>query len=199
MDAHYETPEQTDAGRLQTFEDLLFTGFEQLFPLLVHSIEHLDIDRWAGPGELKQQLASGENDPFAELTENVRYARIRAGRYYFYVNAPEHFDVSRLFHYELNWIKRLTDPIVADLRTLLGDQSLSPAQCLDRLGVKMEDIHRRTLNHLWDLASRSREDAELPVLFGQAVDLFPHYYRLIEQALGQVRKGCHTFPIDQDT
>jgi hypothetical protein len=186
VDAHYDTPEQTDAHRMQAFEDLLFSGFEQLFPLLVASIEHLDIDRSAGPAELKRQLAASVNDPLATLIENVRYARIRAGRYYFYVNAPDHFDVSRLFYYELNWIKRLTDPIVANLRTLLGDQTLSPQQCFDRLGLRIEEIHRRALDHLWDLARRRRHDAALPGLFEQAVDLFPHYYRLIEQALDRI-------------
>jgi hypothetical protein len=199
VDAHYETPEQTGAARLQAFEDLLFSGFEQLFPLLVDSIEHLDIDRSASPADLKRQLASSESDPFAELTENVRYARIRAGRYYFYVNAPDHFDVSRLFYYELNWIKRLTDPIIANLCTLLDDQSLSPEQCFERLGLKIEDRHRQALDHCWDLARRSFDDVAVSGLFRQAVDLFPHYYRLIEQALGQVRKGCQTSPIDRDT
>jgi hypothetical protein len=187
VDAHYETPEQTDVHRMQAFEDLLFSGFEQLFPMLVESIELLDIDRSASPGELKRQLASRENDPLAALIENVRYARIRAGRYYFYVNAPDHFDVSRLFYYELMWIKKLTVPIVANLRTLLGDHTLSPEHCFDRLGLTIEEIHRRALNHLWDLAGRSPEDTAVPGLFEQAVDLFPHYYRLIEQALGRVR------------
>jgi len=192
VDAHYETPEQTDAHRMQAFEDLLFSGFEQLFPLLVESIEHLDIDRSADPAELKGQPTSSESDPLATLIENVRYARIRAGRYYFYVNAPDHFDVSRLFYYELIWIKKLTDPIVANLRTLLGDQSLSPEQCCESLGLRIDEIHRRAFSHLWDLASRSHDDAAVPGLFEQAVDLFPHYYRLIEQTLGQVRKDVRS-------
>jgi hypothetical protein len=136
---------------------------------------------------LKRQLASRENDPLAALIENVRYTRIRAGRYYFYVNAPDHFDVTRLFYYELMWMKKLTDPIVANLRTLLGDQTLSPEQCFDRLGLRIKETHRRALRHLWDLAGRSPNDAAVPGLFEQAVDLFPHYYRLIEQALGRVR------------
>jgi len=192
VDLHYDTHEQTDASRLQAFEELLFSGFEQLFPQLVKSIEHLDIDRSADPAELKRQLASSETDPLASLIENVRYARIRAGRYYFYVNAPDHFDVSRLFYYELIWIKKLTEPIVANLRTLLGDQTLSPEQCFDRLGLRLEDLLRRALKHLWDLASRSRDDPAVPGLFKSAVGLFPHYYRLIEQALGRVRESMST-------
>lgn len=199
VDAHYETPEQADDDRLRAFEDQLFSGFEQLFPLLVESIEHLDIDLSAGPAELKGQLGSSESDPLASLMENVHYARIRAGRYYFYVNAPDHFDVSRLFYYELIWIKKLTDPIVANLRTLLGDQSLNPEQCFDRLGLRIEEIHRRALNHLWDLASRSRDAPAVPGLFEQAIDLFPYYYRLIEQSLVQVRQKRHSFPSGQDT
>jgi len=186
VDAHYERPERTDADRLQAFEDLLFSGFERLFPLLIGSIEHLDIDRSADPAELKRQLASSVSDPLATLVENVRYARIRAGRYDFYVNAPDHFDVDRLFHYELNWIKRLTEPIVTSLRTLLGDQTLSPEQCFGRLGLKIERTQRRALDHVWDLARRAPDDAAVAELFKQAIDLFPHYYRLIEEALSLV-------------
>lgn len=186
VDTHYETPERTDPDRLQAFEDLLFSGFEQLFPLLTRSLEHLDVDRSADPPELKRQLASNVSDPIATLVEYVRYARIRAGRYDFYVNAPEHFDVGRLFYYELNWIKKLTDPIVTSLRTLLGDRTLSPEQCFGRLGLKIERTQRRALDHVWDLASRARDDVAVPELFEQAIDLFPHYYLLIEEALSRV-------------
>jgi len=183
VDAHYETPEQTDADRLRVFERLLFSGFERLFPLVVESTQHLDIDRSADPARLKERLASSADDPLATLVENVRYARIRAGRYNFYVNAPDHFDVDRLFGYELSWIKRLTNPIAASLRALLGDETLSPEQCFRRLGLRIEGTERRALDHVWDLAHRDGDDAAVPALFEQAIELFPHYYRVIEQAL----------------
>ena len=123
VEAHYETPEQTDADRLQAFEDFLFSAFEKLFPLLIESISHLDIDRSARPAELKKTLASRAYDPLTTLMENVRGARIRAARYYFLANAPDHFDAKSLVYHELPWIRRFCGPVFASLRTLLGDHT----------------------------------------------------------------------------
>ena len=181
LDAHYETPEQTDAARLRAFEDLLFAGFKELYPLVVESVEYLDIDRSLQPAELRQQLASLAGDPLAALTEGVRYARIRAGRYYFLANAPDHFDARRLIYYELPWIKKLADPVFASLGTLQGDQTLSPEQCFRQLGLSTNKTEQQAINRVRDLARRTREDEAVPGLFQQAIEWFPDYYGLIER------------------
>jgi hypothetical protein len=186
IDAHYETPEQTDPARLEAFEKLLFAGFEELLPRVVDAIEHLNIDRSARPAELKQQLAAGSTDAMAVLLENVRSTRIRAGRYDFLANAPDHFDARPLVYNELPWMKEFCVPVLASLRTLLGEAGLSPQQCLHRLGIPVNGAEERAIRHAWDLAGRSRDDQDIPRLFSQAIDWFPHYYRLIEAAAARI-------------
>jgi hypothetical protein len=195
IDAHYETPEQTDVNRLLAFEDSLFVGFEELLPLVIRSIEHLDIDRSASPDALKRQLASKTRDPLATLAENTRYARIRAGRYYFLTNAPRHFDAEPLIYYELPWIKKLCGPVFSSLCTLLGKEALSPEQCFHRLGLHINGIERRAIADVFDLASRTRDDLDVPLLFSHAVEWFPHYYRLIEGSLARIRGGTLRTPL----
>jgi hypothetical protein len=186
VDAHYETPEQTDADRLQAFEDLLFAGFEELLPSVIDSLEHHDFDRSASPEELKKQLASIRPDAMAVLMENVRSTRIRAGRYYFLANAPGHFDARPLVYYELPWIKEFYGPVFASLRTLLDDGGLSPQQCFDRLDIQVGGVEENAINHAWDLARRTRDDQDVPLLFQRAVDWFPHYYRMLDVAAARV-------------
>jgi hypothetical protein len=186
VNAHYETPEQTGVDRLQAFEDLLFAGFEELLPRVVDSVEHLDIDRSDSPAKLKRQLASSGSDAIAVLMENVRSTRIRAGRYFFLANAPEHFDARPLVYYELPWIKEFYGPVFDSLRTLLGDGTLDPQQCLGELGMNVNGVEEHAIQHVWDLASRSRDDHDVPLLFQRAIDWFPHYYRLIEGAAARV-------------
>jgi hypothetical protein len=186
IEAHYETPEQTDAGRLQAFEDFLFSAFRELLPLAVGAIKHLDIDRSTQPTDLKIQLASIASDPLVTLIENVRYARIRAGRYYFYTNAPHHFDSKPLMYWELPWLRRLCGPILGSFGTLVGDETLSPKQCFARLGLSVNCIEERAIQHALDLAKRTRGDKAVPHLLAEAAELFPHYYRLIECALACV-------------
>jgi hypothetical protein len=186
IDTHYETPEQTDAARLQAFEELLFAGFEELLPLAVGSIEHLDIDRLSPPAELKKKLASAAFDPLTTLAQNTCYARIRAGRYYFLANAPRHFDTHHLIYCELPWLKKLCGPVFGSLRTLLGDDALSPEQCFHRLGLVVNGEEQRAIQGVFDLANRTHDDHDVPRLFSQAIEWFPRYYRLIEGALARV-------------
>ena len=131
-------------------------------------------------------MASLAGDPLAALTEGVRYARIRAGRYYFLANAPDHFDARRLIYYELPWIKKLADPVFASLCTLQGDQTLSPEQCFRRLGLSTNKTEQQAIHRVRDLARRTREDEAVPGLFKQAIEWFPDYYGLIERALARI-------------
>ena len=198
LDAHYETPEQTDAHRLQVFEDLLFSGFEQLFPLVVESIEHLDIHRLAQPTEMKTQLALSATDPFKTLMASVRGVRIRTGRYYFLANAPAHFDAKRLIYCELPWIRTFYGPVVESLRTLLRDRTLSPEQCFRRLGLSVNGAEEHAIHHVSDLANRTRDDQDVPLLFAQAIDCFPCYYRLIEGAWRLMAQTPRAWPADAE-
>ena len=80
VDHHYDTPELADEARLRKFEELLFSGFEELFGLLHVSVRDLEPKLPTSLDSMKKQLASMGTAPLADLMEIVRFARIRAGR-----------------------------------------------------------------------------------------------------------------------
>ena len=183
VEAHYDTTQRNNPSALMRFEQTLYDGFTELLPSVLEAVQDLEIDQRATPSEIKKQLAANTADPLETLMANLRFARIRAGRYYFYVNAPHHFDADELLLRELDWIRALSGPVFGSLAVLLGDESLRPRECLERLDVTPVDAEERSFKHIMDLAGRSRDDPEVPELFEQAIDLFPHYFRLISRAL----------------
>ena len=118
--------------------------------------------------------------------EIVRFARIRAGRYYFYVNAPDHFDTGQLFIWELNWIKKLSQGVFSRVARILGDGDLGPEECLARLDIRVAGETTEAVRHMMALSRRSADDSSLGQLFESAIDLFPHYYRILEATLSRV-------------
>ncbi len=186
VDSHYDTPELADEARLEEFEELLFSGFEDLLGLLHASVRDLDPMLSTRPDSMKQQLASMDTAPLADLMEIVRFAHIRAGRYYFYVNAPDHFDTGQLFIWELNWIRKLSRGVFSCVARILGNDDLRPEECLAQLDIRVRGTTTEAVEHVMALSRRSADDRELGELFGGAIDLFPHYYRILEATLARV-------------
>lgn len=88
VDSHYETRELRDPRLLGEFEDFLFSAFAEMRGPVRESIRHLRLPDTSDPAALKESLSAMVSDPLSSLIENVRFVRIRAGRYHFYVNAP---------------------------------------------------------------------------------------------------------------
>ena len=186
VDHHYDTPELADETRLRAFEKLLFSGFEELLELLHASVRDLDLMSLTSPDPMKKQLASIGTAPLADLMEIVRFARIRAGRYYFYVNAPAHFDTRQLFIWELNWIRKLSQGVFSCVGSILGDDDLEPEECLAQLRIRVASETNQAVQHVMALSRRSADDSSLGQLFESAIELFPHYYRILEEILSRV-------------
>ncbi len=186
VDRHYDTPELADEARLRKFEELLFSGFEELLELLHASVRDLDLMLPTSPDSMKKELGSIATAPLADLMEIVRFARIRAGRYYFYVNAPDHFDTGQLFIWELNWIRKLSQGVFSCVANILGNDNLSPEECLARLDIRVVGATNEAVQHVMALSRRSADDRSLGELFGGAIELFPHYYRILETTLARV-------------
>ncbi len=186
VDHHYDTPELGDEARLRQFEELLFSGFEELLELVHASVQDLDLILSTSPDSMKKQLASIGTAPLADLMEIVRFARIHAGRYYFYVNAPDHFDTGQLFIWELSWIKKLSQGVFSCVASILGDGDLGPEECLARLDILVEGETSEAVQHVMALSRRSADDSSLGQLFESAIDLFPNYYRILEATLSRV-------------
>ncbi len=187
VDAHYQTGELADPKRAKKFEDFLFTAFEQIYQPLCDSIRNLTIDLTAPREDIKKQLASNEPEPLEMLMEHLRWARTRAGRYYFYLNAPKHFSTKGLMSDELVWVRNLTKPVFDTLGKVLDDQKLTPQQCLSGLGIEASPIEQKAISHMFDMAAWSSGEELLGQLYRGAVELYPHYYGLLERALVQVQ------------
>ena len=183
VDSHYETRELADPSRLGEFEKFLFTAFAEMRDPVRESIRHLRLPATSDPEKLKKSLSAMVSDPLSSLIENVRFVRIRAGRYHFYVNAPRHFEVQELMAIELKWARRLNHGIFSSIRTILGQGGLSPAECLHRLEIDVDPVQAESMAFMADLSSRTPQDPDLRRLFQRAAACFPFYYRLLEQSL----------------
>ncbi len=182
VDAHYDTPEKENTQRLERFEQLLFTAFEELLEPVCDSIELLKLPSGASRRQLQEHLAEHHPDPLVELLELVRFARIRAGRYYFYLNAPAHFSAERQIVGEHSWTKMLVKTMLKTLRELHGAPQLSPAECFTHLGIEPGVRQLEALHFMVELADQDAANVPLRSRYSQAIELFPEYYLLAEEA-----------------
>jgi hypothetical protein len=186
VDAHYDTAEQTDETRLARFEQHLFAAFEELLGPVRDAIQSLDLSRTAAVAELQSSLCANAMNPLVELLDAVRFARIRAGRYYFYLNAPSHFEAHRQLIGEHGWTKKLTGTIFSSLRRIIGMQHDNAVDSILQLGIETTDSEFEALAFMLQLSKLKSSDPELRNAYQEAIDWYPDFYRLIERALQRV-------------
>ncbi len=187
VDAHYESPELHDAAALGRLEALLFSAFNEVYPRLCASLRYLGVDATApDPADLKARLGREVTNHAATLLDSVRFARIRAGRYHFYLNAPKHFDADWLLANEFVWLKKLVLPVRRAVAEIVGDVELSLAESLRQLGVIVEPYEVQVIDALTRLASHGDRSSGPREAFAPVVEMFPTYYRLLERALSAV-------------
>lgn len=186
VDAHYETLERTDQSGLDRFEQLLWTGFQEVLEPVCRSVEHMELPRTLSLVELKQYVTSSTVDPLLELLENVRFLRIRASRCYFYLNAPAHFSSDLQLVQEQPWMQKLVNRTLQLLCTLLGGPRRSFEECMEVLGVDLDRQQRTSLRFVTTLTATPTSDLVLRDNFAQAVEMLPHYSRAMEQAFARL-------------
>jgi len=120
-------------------------------------------------------------DPIVQLPESIRFSRIRAGRYFFYLNAPSHFSVDRQFVAERAWTKKLVTTTFDLLRKLHRDDQLSNELCIEKLGIELTDLEKEALNSIAALAESQASNIVMQNEYSRAITLFPRYYRLVER------------------
>lgn len=183
VDVHYETSLLGDSAKLADFERFLLKAFDELWPHLLNSLNHFDFDRTMPRSHVKQHLSERAAQPLEVLMESIRFARIRAGRFYFYLNAPNYFDTKELLRREVAWMKKFTAPVFLALGVILENTSLAPFECLAQLNVRLSATEKRALDFVLDLAECSKDEPGLSERFRRAVNEYPHYYRVIDSAL----------------
>jgi hypothetical protein len=188
VDAHYDTPEKDDPQRLAQFEQFLYPAFGELLEPICNSVEHLDIPRSAGWQELKRHLAGRLVDPLVVLLEHVRFARIRAGRYYFYLHAPSHFSADLQLAVEQSWTRKLVNSIVGSLRSLLNAPEASATDCI-RLNVEPSRSELEALEQMLRLSGMKLSGDSLRSEYAQAIEWYPDFYRLIERSFQRLAES----------
>jgi hypothetical protein len=182
VNAHYDTPEQFDPRRLAMFEQFIFAAFEEVFIPLLNSMQSFEVPRPVTLQELKLHLASHLADPLVELLTQVRYARIRAGRYFFYLNAPSHFSAERQLLVEHSWTRQLFKYIFTSLRELQAKNDLSTIGCVSDLGIKLSSSELKALRSMEHLVNMESTDRALPIEYAKAIEWYPDFYLPIEHA-----------------
>lgn len=188
VDAHYDTPERDDPQRLAKFEGYLFTAFEELLGPTLEAVKLLPIPPGASRRELQAHLSRRSADPLIELLEHVRFARIRAGRYYFYLHAPAHFSASRQLAGEQIWTRKL---VLRTFSLLDGADRGEETPIVDRLQSLSVEPSRQELEAVDFMSSLAGEQAggqALRDLYADAISWYPDFYRLIERTLQQALK-----------
>lgn len=186
VDAHYESAEVRDPAAMSSFEEHLFEAFGELYPRLCASVEDIAIVGTPSPAELKAQLARDAAIPAAIVLDSVRFARIRAGRYFFYLNAPSHFDAAWLLANEFVWLKKLVLPVCLAVGAMAGSAELPLAESLRKLNIDAEPEELQVLDALLRLVTGPASAGNARTAFAPVVDMFPTYYRLLERILGAV-------------
>ncbi len=182
VDAHYNTPELGDPKLQATLETFLFTAFEELLDPVCDAVQSFELPRPASKGRLKEQLAGTFPDPLVELLDHVRYAHIRAGRYFFYLNAPPHFSAARQLVSEQSWTRKLVTTISKSLQLLQDESDLPLADCVSTQGVEHTAREREALRSMKHLAELPSEVDMLRAAYAQAIEWYPDFYRPIERA-----------------
>lgn len=181
VEAHYESPEQRDPQRLASFEQYLFTAFGELLEPVREAVRLLKLPGGATRQQLQQHLERNLADSLVEFLEHVRFARIRAGRYYFYLNAPTHFSAGRQLIGEQLWTRKLALSTFASLGDLQGERGLSTVERLQNFGVEPSGQEIEALGVMSRLAAAQVADGTLRELYAEAIEWYPDFYRLMER------------------
>jgi hypothetical protein len=183
VDAHYQTPELKDKSLFDRFERWLFESMQQIKPLLLDKVQEIQIDRGADVDVQKQALAAQSVNPLATLVENVRFARTRIGRYFFYLNAPPEFDVSEQFRAELVWAKKLSQQIPQSIAALSGVKTGSLQDCLENIGVAITPAESDAISYMKCAEGVPSNSPEARKFFSGAMEMFPAFYAVVERSL----------------
>jgi hypothetical protein len=192
--AHYEPPELHSREAMAAFESVLFEGFKSLLRPVCDAVRSIRLQWTADVLVLRRQLAAAPADPLVVLLECTMFARIRTGRYAFYLNAPDHFDGAWLLANEMNWLKKLVLPAWRAMRTVASEtEGASVHPVLDRLGVDATSDEIALFQRLIATCDTPVAADQVRPTFQALLPVFPMYSALLERVLlASVASGCAT-------
>ena len=192
VEARYKVPERTDLALRDAFDAEMFAMFEQLKGPVRESLRLLSWPEGLDMAAMKQRLT---DDPSAgnarmALTDAVRFARIRLGRYLFYLDPPDGFDSAHPLKGEAMWVKVVYGtPLrvgAAALGIEPGDRSAEEifAQMLGRALTAPEKVALDAMARLAAMNRSTDEDARRA--FSHICTIYLDFYRLLEEYAGRL-------------
>ena len=184
----YNVPESTDIDKRDLFEkecfDFLGKILNEKVLCCIESVEAQYRDSVEG---LKQAVSKRQASPLMIISDTVRFARTRAGRYYFYLNAPDFFDTALLLNrHETHWLKTLftAKPFQAYGQLKWQDENFDAKHILDRIEGDIITVQeKRVAEEIFDIAWNqfANKNTDIRKVFSRAHDIFRDYYIVLDK------------------
>ena len=182
----YCCSEVQDDLKMRSYEDSCWRCLQRAMHMLPDYVGIIDMNDGAGFERWKERLDAFPENPLLTIFNGVRFARIRKGRYWCYLNVPDEFDVSWLIPNEFTWLRRwFTRSIFQCYGRLKCDlerfdldavlEAMIPG-VTDREGA---DAVREVFRIAWKDYPKGSESEPLRAVMGH----FPAYESVLEQLL----------------
>ncbi len=184
--AGYRCKEVGDENSLRVLEEECWQRLQEAMQLLPDVVTVIDMKDGAGFEAWKKRLDAFPENPLLTIFNGVRFARIRRGRYWCYLNVPEYFDVSFLIPNEFTWLKRwFTESIFRSYGRLKCDlEELDLDRILEAMQPEVVDKEgARVVREVFQIAFADyAKGAEAEALLN-VMDVFPTYEVVLEDLL----------------
>lgn len=191
MDRQYNVRLFKDPNELDGFDDRLFAFLRKLAPQVLDAVTIVNLDGRRTMDHLKAKLKEYPRHPVQAIFHAVRVFRIRKGRYYCYLRAPEYFETNIMIPREVTLLGKYTvDGLWKTYARLRwGRDDLSVDEILQRLhpGFLSREELDVALEIKRDFGTKMDcEEATRFMIWAQ--DTFPIYYLVLERVFADARK-----------
>ena len=190
VDRQYKTSQYDDPASLQAFDDRLFAFLQVLAPQVLEAVTIVDLEGQRTMENLRAKLKDYSRHPLQAIFHALRVFRIRRGRYYCYLNAPEGFELDLMIPREVALLGNATveTPWKTYGRLLWGEDNLSVPQVWQRLnpGFLSPEELRVAMEIRLGFSTRMDYRAAKDFMIW-AQDHFATYYRLLERMFADAR------------
>ena len=191
LDCHYEVPWLEDEQAWYAFEDRLWAFIREITPRVLDAVTIVDLGAERTVDHLRRALRAFHGEPLMALFDAVRFSRIRAGRWRFYLNAPAHFDPGQIYVWEMRWLQGVftSGCFEAYSQWRWGEAGLPLEEILSRLtptllDAQSTDVVRRVFSAAAGPATAPDAGARLAAI----VDIYGDYYLVLERLLADARR-----------
>ena len=196
----YRCEEAEDDAKMLRLEEECWKRLQIAMAELPAVVDVIDMKDGAGFEAWKERLATFPENPLMTIFNGVRFARIRKGRYWCYLNVPDHFDVSWLIPNEFTWLRRwFTESIFRCYgRLKCGEDRATLETVLEAMQPDVTDAEgAAAVREVFRIAFADCPKGSEGEPLRTVMDVFPRYEGVLESLLEdslriqRVQKGDH--------